>query len=101
MRQYISAPDGTARQDLRNAIGQIEGEYDHLRQALKEITSEFEFLKEENVVERLAEGRLQVGQWGVRLEAVIPKLQTILDGIHELVGPKVMERAAQPPQFQL
>ena len=95
-----SQSDLSELQILANAICQVEVELNHARGAVPEIRRELDFLRDEGAVERIAQVKLATGHRAISLEALIPRLQIVLQEIRELAGDKALERAAAPIVFE-
>ena|SRR5664279_1278503 len=93
-------PGADARQNLANAVGQIESEIRNATQALREIGDELDFLKAHGQAERLVMAQTDVARrGGVVLERAMVLLQNLLLRIKESAGETAMETAAAPITF--
>lgn len=83
-------------QFFRNGIGQIVAEVRTVEEAHRVIVGELEVLADEGATDTVASVKLQLAYGALKLEAVLPRLQAVIQGIKEAAGPVFMARAAAP-----
>ena len=96
-----STPDATSRQNVRNAIGQIESGVSNGEIDLRTLITEFDFFAEHGAPEQVAIAKVHLARSAVKLGELMPRLHVLLDKIKEAAGAKAMSIAESPVVMNL